>query len=207
MEHVTRRGFAQSLGALSASATAFQPGAAQAEVPARSRRIDVHHHILPPQYVAAVGGAAIGHPALNPGAPPWDVPRALAAMDGAGVTAAVVSVSAPGVLLNDMAATRKLARSCNLFAAQMVADHPGRFGMFASLPLPDLQASLAELDHAMDELDADGVVLMSNYGDRYLGEPQFSRVFDALNARKAVVLVHPTSAAAASESCPGIHPR
>jgi predicted TIM-barrel fold metal-dependent hydrolase len=188
---ISRRTFARSLAALAGSSGALaRPATAQ---PSGRRRIDVHNHILPPDYVTAIGGRAIGGPALNPGAPPWDVASALAAMDGAGVTGAVVSVSAPGMLLDDAAATRRLTRSCNQFSAQMVADHPGRFGMFASLPLPEVKAALTELDYALDVLKADGVILMSNYRDRYLGDPAFAPLFDALNARRAVVFVHPTT--------------
>ena len=98
-----------------------------------ARRIDVHHHILPPEYVATVGEKVIGAPAPNREVPKWDVPKSIEAMDRNGITSAVVSVSAPGVLLDDPDKTSQLARACNEFAAQMVADHPTRFGMFASL--------------------------------------------------------------------------
>ena len=184
----SRRAFAQSLAAGGLALA----GAGVAGAQAPRRRIDVHQHILPPDYVKAIGGAVIGGPALNPAAPAWDVPNALAAMDGAGVSGAVVSVSAPGMILKDATATRRLCRACNQFSAQMVSDHPTRFGMFASLPLPDVQAALKEMDYAFDTLKAEGVVLMTNYADRYLGDPAFAPVFDALNARKAVAYVHPT---------------
>ena len=75
----------------------------------------------------------------------------------------------------------------------MVADHPTRYGMFASLPLPDTSASLLELKYALDVLHAEGIVLMTNYRDRYLGDPDFAPIFDELNRRKAVVYVHPTT--------------
>jgi predicted TIM-barrel fold metal-dependent hydrolase len=114
-------------------------------------------------------------------------------MDRQGISGAVLSISTPGVLLGDMAATRRLARASNLFAAQTVADHPTRFGMFASLPLPEVKASLAEIAYALDTLRAEGVVLLTNYRDRYLGDAAFMPVFDELNHRKATVYVHPTS--------------
>jgi predicted TIM-barrel fold metal-dependent hydrolase len=114
-------------------------------------------------------------------------------MDRSGITSAVVSVSAPGVLLTDAGKTARLARACNEFAAQMVADHPTRYGMFASLPLPDVEASTMEMAYALDVLHAEGIVLMTNYRDRYLGDSQFAGIFDELNERKAVVYVHPTT--------------
>jgi predicted TIM-barrel fold metal-dependent hydrolase len=157
-----------------------------------NERIDVHHHILPPEYVATVGEKRIGPPAPNHEVPKWDMPKSIEAMDRNGITSAVVSVSAPGVLLDDPGKTSHLARACNEFAAQMVADHPTRFGMFASLPLPDTRASLLELNYALDVLHAEGTVLMTNYRDRYLGDPDFAPIFDEMNRREAVVYVHPT---------------
>lgn len=157
------------------------------------KRIDVHHHILPPEYVSKVGVEAIGAPAPNRGTPSWTVKRSLAAMDENGIATAIVSVSAPGLWFNDAKLAKYLARSSNAFAAQMMADHPGRFGSFASLPLPDVTAAMEELRHAFDSLKCDGIVLMTNYGDRYLGAPEFAPIFDELNARGATVYVHPTS--------------
>ena len=74
----------------------------------------------------------------------------------------------------------------------MAADHPGRFGFFATTPLPDVRAAHAEIAYAHETLKCEGVCLMSNYGDRYLGDPAFAPVFDDLNRRKLVVYVHPT---------------
>lgn len=194
MQGISRRTFVAaawaSAWALSRVAIA-QPRQPSGNV--QAHRIDVHHHILPPEYVASVGERAIGEPSPNRSMPKWEVSSSLSAMDRSGIASAVVSVSAPGVLLRSSAKTAQLARACNTFAAQMVADHPSRFGMFASLPIPDVNASLRELAHAMDVLHADGVVLMTNYGNRYLGDPAFERLFAELNTRKAVVFVHPTT--------------
>jgi len=197
MPGISRRKFAQSLTALAASHSALARLAfAQDQQPAgetKARRIDVHHHIVPPEYLATVGEKAIGAPAPNRQVPKWDVSTSLEAMDRNGITSAVVSVSAPGVLLDDLGKTSRLARACNQFAAQMVADHPARFGVFASLPMPDTRASLLELNYALEVLHAEGIVLMTNYRGRYLGDPDFVPIFDELNRRKAVVYVHPTT--------------
>lgn len=176
------------------------PGMAQTEkgtggkaavTSAAIQRIDVHHHFLPPVFRETMGEAAIGAPAPNRVAPQWRAADSLAVMDRHGITTAVVS--APPLWMSDMAKTRTLTRACNEFSAQMVADHPTRFGTFAALPLPDVAAALKEIDHAFEVLKTDGIGLMTNYGDRYLGHAEFAPVFDELNRRKAVVYVHPTS--------------
>ena len=113
-------------------------------------------------------------------------------MDAHGIDTAITSISAPGVLLGEERSTVELARSCNEFAAGMMRSHPARFGMFAALPLPYVEASLAEIDYAFEVLKTSGVALMTNYDGRYLGDPAFAPVLEALGARGAVAFVHPT---------------
>lgn len=183
----------RQLGGLFAGLAAgtMLPAARAVESSAGVQRIDVHHHILPPVFRQTLGEAHIGAPAPNGVAPPWQVADSLGVMDRQGITTAVVS-AAP-IWTPDTAQNQRLTRACNEFAAQMMADHPSRFGSFASLPLPDVKASLAELAHALDVLKADGIQLMTNYADKYLGDPAFAPVMDELNRRKAVVYVHPQS--------------
>jgi predicted TIM-barrel fold metal-dependent hydrolase len=76
----------------------------------------------------------------------------------------------------------------------MVADHKGRFGLFAVLPLPDVDASLKEIEYAFDTLKADGVGLLTSYGNRWLGDDRLRPVFDELNRRGAIAYTHPTDA-------------
>jgi predicted TIM-barrel fold metal-dependent hydrolase len=87
---------------------------------------------------------------------------------------------------------RKIARDANDYAARLVSDHKGRFGMFATLTLPDLDGSLAEVAYALDQLHADGIHVWTNYGDFWLGDPRLSPLLEELNRRKAVVYAHPT---------------
>ena len=123
-------------------------------------------------------------------------------MDRFGIAAAVTSISTPGVWFGDVRQACRLARDCNEFAAQMAQDHPGRFGFFATLPMPDVDATLAEIAYAFDTLGADGVGMMSNYGRVWPGDPAFAPVFDELNRRKAVAYVDPIL----PEACAGIMP-
>src|SRR5262245_18864357 len=115
--------------------------------------------------------------------PDWTVEAALALMDARAVETAILSVSTPGVHLGDDAEARAVARDVNAFAADVVRSHPGRFGFFATLCLPDVRGSLAELERAFDTLHADGVVLLANSRGVYLGDKQFDPLFAELQAR------------------------
>jgi predicted TIM-barrel fold metal-dependent hydrolase len=154
-------------------------------------RIDTHHHILPPEYVkAALKGGATDAGGVD--FPAWSAEKALALMDQAGIAAAITSIAAPGVYFGDVAEARSLARRCNEISAKLVSDHPGRFGGFAVLPLPDVDGALAELEYATDTLGLDGAVVLASVGELYLGDPAFDALFAEFNRRKTVVFVHPT---------------
>jgi predicted TIM-barrel fold metal-dependent hydrolase len=159
-----------------------------------AHRIDVHHHILPPSYVRSVGDGRIGPLIVAGKTPEWTPQHSIEAMDRNGIEKAITSISAPGLWFGDAHMTQTLTRECNDYAAQMCSDHPGRFGVFASLPLPDIDASLREIAYALDDLKADGIGLLTNYDGKYPGDPSFAPVFDELNRRKAVVYFHPTEA-------------
>lgn len=155
-------------------------------------RVDTHHHFLPPAYVETVGNRAIARTLVSGRAPDWSPSHSIDAMDRNGIQTAVVSLSAPGFVCTDAAGTVKLCRVCNEYAARMTRDYPGRFGSFASLPLPDIDGSLREIAYCLDELGADGICLLSNYGGIYLGDGRFAPVLEELDRRKALVYVHPT---------------
>ncbi len=157
------------------------------------RKIDVHAHYLPAAYRQALIDDGQSQPDGWPVLPTWSPQAHLAMMDQLNIGTAMLSVSTPGVNLGgDPAAW---AHRVNETGAQTVRDHPGRFGLFASLPLPDVDAALAELAYAMETLHADGVMLLSNYDDVYLGDERFNPLFAELSRRKAVVFLHPTSPA------------
>ncbi|GAA2807839.1 amidohydrolase family protein [Saccharopolyspora taberi] len=153
-------------------------------------RIDVHHHVIPPAWSSALAGRGL----LTGGiaVPDWSLRAARDLMEAQRISSAVLSVSAPGVHLGDDAEARRLAREVNEYSAEIVKDDPRRFGFFASAPLPDVDGAVAEAVHALDELGADGVVLLGNARGRYLGDPGFDPLWAELDRRRAVVFVHPT---------------
>jgi predicted TIM-barrel fold metal-dependent hydrolase len=153
--------------------------------------VDVHHHVLPEFFWAATNEG--DHPVGGITPPPWSKQAALSFIDDAGIDVALTSISTPGVHTGDSAAARALARRCNEFCAELVRDHPDRYGGFACLPLPDVDSSLDELRYAFEVLHLDGVVLFSNALGVYLGDPRLEPVFAELQRRKAVVFVHPNA--------------
>ncbi len=153
-------------------------------------RIDVHQHIVPPDYANWLTQHGI-----KPGGgsvPKWSVEDALNMMDEHGIATGILSVSTPGVHLGNDAEARVKAREVNEFAAKVVSAHPHRFGFFATLTLPDVDGAIAEAVYALDELHAAGVVLLANSHGRYLGEKDFDPLMQELNRRHAVVFVHPS---------------
>lgn len=191
---LSRRSFMAGAAAVAATglaaprALAQAPGAqAAAEKP---YRIDVHHHLSPPSYIQAIIDNHLGSPPQIK----WTPEKSLADMDAAGVAVSMLSVTQPGVNFTSGEAARKLCRESNDYAAKLIADHPGRFGSFAMIPLADTEGSLKEIEYALDTLKADGIGLLTSYHDKWLGHPSFLPVMEELNRRKCVVYTHPTTA-------------
>jgi 6-methylsalicylate decarboxylase len=181
---------------------------AEAPPAGKANLIDVHQHFVPPFYVsdhrehiaAAAGGRT--HPAYLS----WSVEQAIDAMDKNGVTTAVLSLTTPGVWFGNAQAAAQLARRVNEYAAELVRTHPGRFGLFAAVPLPDPESSLHEIEYAFSALKADGIGLMTSYEDKWLGDPRYEPVLEELNRRKAVVFVHPTTGVCCRTLLPDVNP-
>jgi predicted TIM-barrel fold metal-dependent hydrolase len=137
----------------------------------------------------------------------WTPQLACDELDKAEIATAIVQMkAAPGVWFGDVAAARDLAREWNEYTAQMTRDFPGRFGMFAVLPMPDIDATLLEIEYAFDVLNVDGVQLMSHYEFKYPGDQRFWPVLEELNNRKAIVFVHPFYRPPSHDILPGVRP-
>ncbi len=184
-----RRDLLRSLaGTVFAAATASDPVGALADALSPSNRIDIHHHFVPPMFAQSAQERKLFHPSLNG----MSVTRSLDEMDRNGVASAVLSIPPPGVWYGDAELARRIARDANDHAARLVSDHKGRFGMFATLPLPDVDGALVEMAYAFDQLKADGIQMWTSYGDFWLGDPRLSPLLEELNRRKSVVYTHPT---------------
>lgn len=156
---------------------------------ASPRRIDVHFHLIPPFYSEAVYEAGRG-PAIGK-YPDWTPHLALELMERHGIEVALTSLAQPGVGFGTRASAQALARRCNDYAAELIARRPGRFGAFATVPMWSTQGALSEIAYCLDVLKLDGVSLFASYGQNFLGDPKFDPLMDMLDARGAVVFVHP----------------
>jgi predicted TIM-barrel fold metal-dependent hydrolase len=179
---------------------------------ANPRVIDCHHHFTAPGYIKALGAKQGQYrqgftPYFNLGVlTSYSPAKDIELMDQEGVATCVLSCTTPGIWFGDPEESARLAREMNEFGAKMVSDYKGRFGLFALVPLPTIDASLKEIEYALDTLKADGVGLMTSYGNRWLGDPTLRPIFDELNRRKAIVYTHPIDAPCCTGVLPGVNP-
>jgi predicted TIM-barrel fold metal-dependent hydrolase len=191
----TRRDLLAALAA--AGAAAALPSLSRA-AGAPTGTIDIHHHVFPEAFMDVVRSASVSPAVVNQ----WSLQRTLEEMDRNRVRTSVVSITQPGVWVGDVQRSRTLARQCNEYMARLRADHPGSFGFLAALPLPDPEGSLRELEYALDVLHADGVGLMTSYGNTWVGDPAYASVLAELDRRRCLVHFHPTGA----DCCRGLMP-
>jgi predicted TIM-barrel fold metal-dependent hydrolase len=199
---LTRREFVAGVTSLAAGGLLLPRVVAARQ--ARPHRIDFHCHSVPPVWLAFLKA----HPPSVPPdgtPPPWELSKHLEEMDRGGVATSLLSLPLPGIWHGrDLAAIRTVARQINEFNAKLMADYPGRFGMFATLPLLDIDGSLREVEYAFDALRADGVAMKTPYGTLWHGDPVFVPLYEELNRRRAVVYTHPQDAPCCTDLVPGV---
>jgi predicted TIM-barrel fold metal-dependent hydrolase len=154
-------------------------------------RIDTHHHLIPPDYRKALQQAGL-HEAGGRALPDWSPEASLQTMAELGVGTAILSVSTPGTAFLPIPADAAgLAGDLNDYTAELAATQPDRYGFFATVPMPHVDLAIAEAVRALDNLKADGVVLLANNAGTYLGQDGQDALFGLLNDRSAVVFIHP----------------
>ena len=183
---VSRRGFVIS-GAAALGAVLL--GGGQRAIAAVPHRIDVHHHIIPPPYLEKAPPSANFQRTLA-----WTPQKTLEEMDQNGIAVSMLSFATPYLWFSGIEPGRQLARMCNDYCAEHMRENVGRFGLFAGLPpLGDTEGCLREIAYALETLHADGVTVMTSYGDHYLGDAAYAPVWEELDRRQAVVFVHPSN--------------
>ena len=187
LQSPTRRDLLAGLAALGAGAV-LSRGKLTAQTPGgATRRIDVHHHFANAELIKLMAEKKTsGWNTWTPYSPA----KAIEDMDKGGVQASMLSITTPGIWFGAADETKRLARELNEYGAKICSDYPGRFGLFAVLPLPNATNALKEIEYAFDTLKADGVGLLSSYADKWHGDAAFAEVFRELNRRKAIVYTH-----------------
>lgn len=187
------------------SASKTKTKAKRAPARASSRRIDVHHHIAPAVYIKAMEtlGLAGENHWQNEVYKGWSPAVAIESMDEGGTQAAITTITS-GAAIAAHPDRIRIARECNEYAANLQRDYPGRFGHFATLPMPDVKAALKEIDYALDVLKLDGVDMRTSYGMQYLGDAAFAPIYEELNRRHAVVYSHPHEPRSLQSPIPGV---
>jgi predicted TIM-barrel fold metal-dependent hydrolase len=192
---VSRRRFLGGITAAGGAAMIPSGGGLLAQPSSSTRRgvIDTHHHFWAPDYLKAQVGWEDQRKIFHyPGMMSWTPQVSLREMDRGGVQTSILSIASlwdSWFGFKPPEASR-LARGCCDYAAELMRDHPGRFGLFAPLSMLDTDLTLKEIEYALDTLKADGIGLQTSYGDRYAGDPFFRPVLEELNRRKAVVCFH-----------------
>jgi 6-methylsalicylate decarboxylase len=172
---------------MAAGASTLIPGCATPTVASRTDRIDIHHHAFSPGYVAELDKAGQAPPIVKN----WSLAKTLDDMAKAGVGTAILSFTTPQVNFSSATNANRIAREHNELFAKLGRDNKGKFGSFAMLPMQNMDDALRELEYALDVLKADGIGLLSSYGDKWLGHASFAPVMDELNRRKAILFTHP----------------
>jgi 6-methylsalicylate decarboxylase len=150
-------------------------------------------HVLTPSYLKALdesGGDPSGW-----ATPSWTLEECVRFSDTIGASFSVLSVTAPGpAILGPTKEGRHLARALNDEVSAICEQRPGRFGFFASLPdFNDVEGTISEIKHVFEiEKKANGVVIMSSYGERLAGDDAFRPIWDELNKHSALVFLHPS---------------
>lgn len=153
-------------------------------------RIDVHSHVVPPFWAEQLDSYGGDHSGTR--TPTWWSPDgAIAFMDSQQIATSILSLTAPGVVGWPDHKRPDMARRVNEYTAGLVSKRPDRFGMFATLPLPDVDASLQAIEDAFDTLNADGIIMLSSVNGRYAGDAYLEPIWSELDRRQAIVFLHP----------------
>lgn len=186
---ISRRRALQYAGLAAAATTVTSSSFASAQPSAG--RIDTHFHFL----TRGVYDWAVRTGVVDPDDPPtwatYDLERCFEVMDANGIAAGVASYPVPAMVFRSEELARSGVKLLNEEAAGLVRRYPRRFGFFATVALEHPLLAVDQAKYALDELGADGIILMTHARGNYLGHPDFEPLFAELDRRQAVVFTHP----------------
>jgi 6-methylsalicylate decarboxylase len=155
-------------------------------------RIDVHGHYLPPEYVdfqARVRGEGVRQDlAIRL---QGNIDERVGMLDEAGVDLQVLSLGSNVPYHDKEADAVEAARTANDAYAGVAREFAGRLAAFGSVPLPHVDAAIAEASRCLDELNMLGITLGCSIYERTLDDPAFEPFWAELNRRQSVVFLHP----------------
>ncbi len=158
-------------------------------VKAETKKVDFHSHAILPSYINGLKKLKIdavaeeGFPL-----PKWSVENHLQFMSDAEINFSILSMPTPHI------SNFEVAREINEEFSAICKKYPDKFGFVATLPFPDVEGSITEIDYAIKKLGALGFKVASNSEGVYLGDERLDPIFAELNRQKALVIMHPSPA-------------
>lgn len=189
----SRRAFLTALAAAGAASIVPSGEVLAAPAPRHHGVINVHHHFWAPEYLKTQNAWEDQHHIHHyPTMEKWSPQMSLEEMDKGGVKTAVLSLASisAGFWGLDGQAASRVVHAADDYAAKMMSDHPGRFGLFAPLNMVDVDLSLKEIEYAYDQIHAHGIGIQTSYNGKYPGDPMYRPILEELHHRKAVVFLH-----------------
>lgn len=162
-------------------------------------RIDMHSHYFPDKYYHLLNKYDITHPD-NVFVPKWNLKDHLSKMEKANIIYTALSITSPFFNFVDSSELAQAVRECNEEGSKIADENPDKIGILASLPLPDVQASIDEIEYCTKKLNVKGFALPTHASGVYMGNPALDPVMKALDDVGALVTLHPTSPALVIEN-------
>jgi predicted TIM-barrel fold metal-dependent hydrolase len=155
-------------------------------------RIDAFSHIAPKKYVEAFQ-KLYSNAAFNQ--PLWDMDQRFQMMDRLGNISQVLTLVTPALeVIEDSQKALGLAMIANDGIAELIVKYPARFAAgAAALPLNNMDASLKELDRAINKLGLKGAQIFTSISGKPLDAPEFTPLYEEMAHLNVPLWIHPLS--------------
>ncbi|PCF49388.1 amidohydrolase family protein [Staphylococcus delphini] len=154
------------------------------------KKIDLHSHYFSPGFIKYLDEYFDGKGA-GVATPPFSIEGYLKFMEEMEIDYGVLSIAGPHHSAAPDDVMIEVNEEANAYGGELVKKYPEKIGLFASLPIPHVDASIQAIDRALDVHQAVGFTLPSHARGIYLGDPSLDPIFEKLNERHAIVAIHP----------------